>query len=66
MHRETDEGLYYIKMRYRYKDHKGEFHRQTYFSIEDLEQVLRPTSWSLNEVIDSDGSATYVAIIGKE
>ena len=65
-HSETEEGLYYINMRYRYKNHKGEFHRQTYFSVEDLEKLLKPTSWNLNELIESENSATYIAVIGKE
>lgn len=65
-HHETEEGLYYIKMRYRYKEHKGSFHRQLYVSQKELEEILKTTAWSIEETIEDSDSATYAAVITKE
>ncbi|MDY6778761.1 MAG: class I SAM-dependent methyltransferase [Candidatus Nanohaloarchaea archaeon] len=65
-HHTTEEGNHYIRMRYRYKQFTGGFHRILYLSQEGLARLLEPTAWCVSTIFEEEDAATYIAVIVKE
>lgn len=62
---EDKNGLIYLEMRYRYKEHVGNWHKLYYYTKEQLERLIKPTKWKISDYIESNDSSTYFAIIEK-